>query len=105
MPDMGTPLRWNTVEQAVKEISARRDDFDSAKLRIPEGQWSVGVTIITGAFLEVQLCDGTSRLLSVDVAEALLNDGILSRLRIPLKLDLERRFSPPDQDHSPQYLG
>lgn len=95
---MGTPKRWETVEQALSDLKEHRDDFDSASLRMPYGQWKVGKAIVGGPFLEVHLCDGTSTLVSLDVAEALLNDGILSRLRIPVKLIRETPPSPTSRD-------
>jgi len=84
---MGTPLSWDTVEQAVKEISEHRDDFELVTLRVPGRKWNIGGTVVNGAFLEIQLCSGKRKLVDLGIAEALINDGILSRLRIPVKLD------------------
>jgi hypothetical protein len=97
---MGTPKRWDTTEQAVSELIERRDDFDSVTLRMPYGEWKVGNTILAGPFLEVHLCDGSSSLVSLDIAESLLNDGILSRLRIPLKLIREAQSDRADPDQA-----
>lgn len=94
---MTTPREWDSPDDAVRELKERRDDFDSASLRIPVASYKIGTAIVQGPFLEVHLCDGTSKVVGLPIAEALLNDGILSRLRIPVKLIREELHAPPDQ--------
>ena len=83
---MGEPVRWDSVAAAVESLKEKRDDIESIKLNVKGGHWTVGQTVLTGAFAELEFCDGRRTLISLDVAEALLNDGILSKLRVPLKL-------------------
>ena len=92
---MGEPLEWETVEEAVAHLKEHRDDFDSVVFRLVDADWQLGNHTATGAFVELQKCGGGSTLISPDVAEAILNDGILSRLRIPVKLQAVR--ATPEQ--------
>ena len=93
---MTKPQQWDTPDDAVRELKERRDDFQSASLRIPVASYKIGSTTVKGPFLEVHLCDGTSKIVGLPIAEALLNDGILSRLRIPVKLIREEQHAPPE---------
>lgn len=83
---MAKARRWNNVQEALADLMQHCDDFESFKIRAHSGQWKAGNHQLSGAFCEVQFCDGSSTLISLDVAEALINEGILSRLRIPFRL-------------------
>lgn len=88
---MGTPHRFESVEQAIAEITARRDDIDSVRIPIPEASYQVGKTVLRGPLMELRFCDGTGQLISREIAERLLNEGLLNRLRIPIHLDGHRQ--------------
>ena len=83
---MGKERSWETIEDAVRELTDRRDDIDSVQLRVKRGDWRVGMAPISGAFAEVRFCGGDAQLVNLDIAEALLNSGVLHSLRIAIHL-------------------
>ena len=87
---MGQPERWNSVDEAVAEIESRRDDIDSVRIPIPQATYKAGQTVLRGGLMEIRMCDGSAKLVSIDVAEQILNNGLLNRLRIPIALELQK---------------
>lgn len=78
--------KFDTVEQAVNSIKEMRDDIDAVELPLHSGPFVAGGVECQGSFMQVRYCSGASSLISVDVAEQLLNDGILHGLRVPIRL-------------------
>lgn len=81
--------QFTSNSAALHFIRERADDIELAA--IPRGMSlevpsphnpSVKVAVETG--LALRFLDGSFRLLSISMADAVLEDGILSRLRIPL---------------------
>jgi len=84
-----------SLEQILQRLRERSDDFDSVDIQIPE---AMSVTAPNGESIPmpgvaalIQRCDGNPTALRLDVAEALLNDGILQKLNIPIRLKLLRQ--------------
>lgn len=87
---MGQPHEFNSSDEAFEEIQSRRDDIDFVRIPIPDGNYQVGGTVVSGGMMELRFCDGRGMLISLDIAERVLNDGLLNRLRIPIRLELQK---------------
>jgi len=84
-----------SLEQILQQLRERSDDFDSFDIQIPE---VMSVTAPSGESMPmpsvaalIQRCDGNPTAIRLDVAEALLNDGILQKLNIPIRLNQLRQ--------------
>ena len=85
--------RFPSVEELLKMLRERADDFERVTIQVPnellltgpEGQHKI-VQNICG---EIKLCSGKTLLISREDMEVLLNSGILQRLNIQIFL------SPP----------
>lgn len=87
---MGQPHEFNSIEQALAEIQSKRDDIDFVRIPIPDGNYQVGGTVVSGGMMELRFCDGRGMLISLDIAERVLNEGLLNRLRIPIRLERQK---------------
>lgn len=82
--------RFASVGALIREIQERSDDIESVTIQVANGIYVTGpegqrqFCRNAGAF--IRLCNGSSLLIHRDDAEALLNDGILQRMKLPCKL-------------------
>lgn len=82
--------RFPSTEALIREIQELSDDIESVTIQVANGILVVGPdgksTLHRNAGALLKLSDGTSRLIHREDAEALLNDGILNRMRLPVRL-------------------
>ena len=91
MADQPENYQFNSPDELLKYLKEKSDDIDRLTVPVkadilftgPEGQQIVDRNV--GAILN--LCDGRSIVIAPETANALLNDGILNRLGIEIKLD------------------
>ena len=90
--------QFQSTTAALGFIRERADDIELAavprgmSLELPSpSDPSVKVAVETG--LALRFVDGSFQLLSIELADAVLNEGILSRLRIPMAVFAEQNES------------
>lgn len=83
---MPEPYEWNTFEEAVEGLKEHRDDFQKVIFRLADATWQIGQNKFNGAYMEIEHCDGTSSMVRWDVAQKLLDQGVIQGLRLPMKL-------------------
>lgn len=82
--------RFESVEALIAAIKQRSDDIESMTIQVASGLLLEGPSgeqlFQRGCGAIVKMHDGTSLTLHRDDAAALLTDGLLNRLRKPIKL-------------------
>lgn len=81
---------FTTSEQLLRRLQERSDDFEHITVMVvndipikgPQGQGR----LVKNCCALIKLCNGESLVIHRDEFEVLLNEGILQRLKIPLKL-------------------
>ncbi len=82
--------RFSSVDALLRDLQERSDDMDSMTIQVANGIHTVGPQgerqfhPNAGGF--IRLCDGSHIMIHREDAEALLNDGILQRMKIPCRL-------------------
>lgn len=90
MNDEFETTRFATAAELLRALQERSDDFERVTIAVPnellltgpQGQRQVAANVCGS----VALCDGRTLLIHREDLELLLNDGILSRLKIPVSL-------------------
>lgn len=82
--------KFPTTEALIREIQELSDDIESVTIPVAEGILVAGPdgkgTLMPKAGAMIRLSNGRSEVISREDAEALLNDGILQRMRLPIRL-------------------
>lgn len=81
---------FKSTEDLIAYIKQRSDDIKEVTLSVANGLLMIGPQgdqkYFRGAVGNVMHIGGDSFVISTEDAEALINDGILSRLRVPIRL-------------------
>lgn len=93
---------FDTPEELLQAIKDKADDISEVTISIARGMLMIGpkgdTIFFNGAAGNVKNVDGDSILVSTEAMENLLNDGLLNRLRIKIRLlPLEATGSPSSQ--------
>lgn len=81
-----TSGNWDDLDATVERLLQRRDDFERMVIRVVACDVVVGQKTGSGAFGELDLCNGESDLISLNVVEQLINDPRFQAMRIPVRL-------------------
>lgn len=81
--------RFETYEELIEALCQRADDFEALEIPVPATVRVADVDGKIGGLL--RMCGGGTRVLDHQTVEMLLNDGLLSRLRLPVKLVVPRK--------------
>jgi predicted RNA-binding protein associated with RNAse of E/G family len=82
--------RFATSEELIKRLKEQADDIDGLHIVVanhlpmvtPKGD----MRLVNGCCSMIKLCTGESILIHRDELQNLLNDGILSRMKVPISL-------------------
>lgn len=89
MADMPEEHNLGSTEALVRYVQERSDDIEKAVLYPPGGVITNNGVVVRGPFVQfalvLHLADRTQAVFGNDV-EAVLNDGILNRMRIRIEL-------------------
>jgi hypothetical protein len=90
MSDEFSSERFSTSEDLLRRLQEKSDDFESIKLMVTNDMPLMGPNgekrLAKDCCAIIKTCNGQSILIHRDEFEALLNDGILQRLKIPVSL-------------------
>lgn len=83
---MSSENSFDSVEAAIGYLRSSLDDMDSIEMRVASNRSSVGRDYVTGSYATIKLCSGKSQVITLDIAEGLINEGWLCSLSIPVRL-------------------
>ena len=76
--------RFESVEALIEHVKERADDFERVEMMLAPVH--IRNTSAPDGAVTIRLCSGAGIMVDRTTGEALLNDGLLQRLRVPVEL-------------------